>query len=168
MVVVHPSVLKDTLTGDNRVRGKFFQRSTAVLVTSDGTPLSGNYQDKRFPSNSSEIKFIRNEELMLLAAEAHAQLGNTSQAVEAINQVRTLAGVGTYTGATTTNDLINEILFQRRYSLWFEPWGHRWVDLRRYNRLNATEVDIESDRGSIFTQLPRPQAEINWDLYVGN
>jgi hypothetical protein len=168
MVVVHPSVLKDTLTGDNRVRNKFFQRSTAVLVTSDGTPLSGNFQDKRFPSNSSEIKFIRNEELMLLAAEAHAQLGNASQAVESIDKVRTLAGVGAYTGATTTDALINEILFQRRYSLWFEPWGHRWVDLRRYNRLNATEVDIASDRGSIFTQLARPQAEINWDLYVGN
>jgi hypothetical protein len=58
------------------------------------------------------------------------------------------------------------VLFQRRYSLWGEPWGHRWVDLRRYDRLNATNVDVSLDRGTIFKQLARPQAEINWDEYV--
>lgn len=167
MVVVHPSVLRDTLAGDMRVRTKFFQRTSAVLVTSDGTPLSGNYQDRRFAANTDQIRFIRNEELILLAAEAHAQLGNTAQAVAAINRIRTAANIGAYTGATTQTALINEILFQRRYSLWFEPWGHRWVDLRRYNRLNTANVDVSFDRGSVFVQLPRPQAEINWDLYVG-
>lgn len=167
MVVVHPSVLRDTLAGDTRVRTKFFQRTSAVLVTSDGTPLAGNYQDRRFVSNTDQIRFIRNEELVLLAAEAHAQLGNTAQSVAAINRIRTAASIGTYTGATTQPALVNEILFQRRYSLWFEPWGHRWVDLRRYNRLNTSEVDVSQDRGSIFVQLPRPQAEVNWDQYVG-
>ncbi|KAB7726112.1 RagB/SusD family nutrient uptake outer membrane protein [Rudanella paleaurantiibacter] len=166
MMVVHPSVLRDTLANDARVRAKFFRRTAPVSVTSDGTPLSGQYQDRRFPVNTSELKFFRNEELVLIVAEANAQLGNTQAALAAINRIRTAAGVGNYTGATTREALIDEILFQRRYSLWAEPWGHRWVDLRRYNRLNAQNVDVTLDRGSIFRQLARPQAEINWDEYV--
>jgi starch-binding outer membrane protein, SusD/RagB family len=166
MMVVHPSVLRDTLANDARVRAKFFRRNAPVSVTSDGTPLSGQYQDRRFALNTAEIKFMRNEELVLILAEANAQLGNTQAAVAAINRIRTAAGVGNYAGATTRDALINEILFQRRYSLWAEPWGHRWVDLRRYSRLNAQNVDVTLDRGSIFPQLARPQAEINWDEYV--
>ncbi len=166
MMVVHPSVLRDTLANDARVRAKFFRRTAPVAVTSDGTPLSGQYQDRRFPLNTNELKFLRNEELVLIVAEANAQLGNTQAAVGAINRIRTAAGVGNYAGATTRDALINEILFQRRYSLWAEPWGHRWVDLRRYNRLNAQNVDVTLDRGTIFQQLARPQAEINWDEYI--
>ncbi|WP_273213021.1 RagB/SusD family nutrient uptake outer membrane protein [Runella zeae] len=166
MMVVHPSVLRDTIAGDARVRNKFFRRTVPVSVTSDGTPLSGQYQDRRFASNTSEVKFLRNEELVLIAAEANAQLGNTQAALAAINRIRTAAGIGNYAGATTKEALIDEILFQRRYSLWAEPWGHRWVDLRRYDRLNAQNVDISLDRGTIFKQLARPQAEINWDEYV--
>ncbi len=166
MMVVHPSVLRDTIAGDARVRNKFFRRTVPVSVTSDGTPLSGQYQDRRFASNTSEVKFLRNEELVLIAAEANAQLGNTQAALAAINRIRTAAGIGNYAGATTKEALIDEILFQRRYSLWAEPWGHRWVDLRRYDRLNAQNVDISLDRGTIFRQLARPQAEVNWDEYV--
>lgn len=166
MMVVHPSVLRDTISGDARVRAKFFRRNAAVSVTSDGTPLAGLFQDRRYPLNTSEIKFFRNEELVLIAAEANAQLGNTAAAVAAINRIRTAAGIGNYTGATTRDALINEILFQRRFSLWAEPWGHRWVDLRRYDRLNAQNVDVSFDRGTIFKQMARPQAEINWDEYV--
>lgn len=166
MMVVHPSVLRDTIAGDARVRNKFFLRTAPVSVTSDGTPLSGQYQDRRFASNTNEVKFLRNEELVLIAAEANAQLGNTQAALAAINRIRTAAGIGNYAGATTKEALIDEILFQRRYSLWAEPWGHRWVDLRRYDRLNAQNVDISLDRGTIFKQLARPQAEINWDEYV--
>ncbi len=166
MMVVHPSVLRDTIAGDARVRAKFFRRTSPVSVTSDGTPLAGLYQDNRFALNTSEIKFFRNEELVLIAAEANAQLNKTQEAVAAINRIRTAAGIGNYTGSTTKDALINEILFQRRYSLWAEPWGHRWIDLRRYNLLNAQNVDVTLDRGTIFKQLARPQAEINWDEYV--
>lgn len=165
MIVAHPSIITNALPGDLRVQNKLLRRNTPIVVTTDGIPLSGEYQDKRFPSNTSPLKFIRNEELVLIYAEANAQLGNTAEAVNAINRIRTAAGLPAYTGATTQAALITEILFQRRYSLWCEPWGHRWIDARRYNRLNEIPTDI--DRGTVFTQLERPQAEINWDLFKG-
>jgi len=54
-------------------------------------------------------------------------------------------------------------LFQRRYSLWFEPGAHRWVDLRRYNRLS--EIPVAQDSGAVFTQLAIPDNELNWDKF---
>jgi hypothetical protein len=163
IVVVHPSVLADATPGDTRVTRKFLQRTTPVLVTTDATPLSGTHQDARWASNTSPIPFIRNEELILLKAEAHANLNQPNEAVAAINIIRTAAGIGNYTGATTTQALINEILYQRRYSLWAEPWGHRWIDARRYDKLS--EIPTSFDKGTIFKQFPHPQAEVNWDLY---
>jgi hypothetical protein len=93
-------------------------------------------------------------------------LNQTTDAVDAINIIRNAAGIGAYSGATTHDALINEILYQRRYSLWAEPWGHRWIDARRYGKLN--EIPTSFDGGAIFTQFPHPQSELNWDSYIGN
>lgn len=165
IIVVHPSMIDDATPGDSRVSRKFFKRNIPVVVTTDATPLSALYQDARWTTNTAPIPFIRNEELILLKAEAHANLGQATEAVNAINIIRNAAAIGNYTGATTKDALINEILYQRRYSLWAEPWGHRWIDARRYNKLN--EIPTSYDKGTIFKQFPHPQAEVNWDIYVG-
>lgn len=166
IIVVHPSMIDDALPGDQRVQKKFFKRTTPVVVTTDATPLSGSHQDARWATNTTPIPFIRNEELILLKAEAHANLNQPDDAISAINIIRKSAGLADYSGAKTTTALINEILFQRRYSLWAEPWGHRWIDARRYDRLD--QIPTSYDKGSIFKQFPHPQAEINWDKYAGN
>ena len=54
--------------------------------------------------------------------------------------------------------LLDELLQQRRYSLFYE--GHRWLDLRRYGRLSQLPLDVPSQ--SIFEAMPRPLAETNW------
>lgn len=166
IIVVHPSMIDDATPGDLRVENKFFERTTPVTITTDATPLVGTHQDKRWASNTAAIPFIRNEELILIKAEAHAQLDQTALAVEAIDVIREAADIGVYTGGTTKAELIDEILYQRRYSLWAEPWGHRWIDARRYDKLD--EIPTSYDLGTIFTQFPVPQAELNWDDYVGN
>lgn len=166
IIVVHPSVIDDATPGDKRVTDKFHLRTTPVTVTTDVGALVGTHQDKRWANNTTAIPFIRNEELILLKAEAHANLNQTTEAVDAIDVIREAAQIGVYTGATDQASLINEILYQRRYSLWAEPWGHRWIDARRYNKLN--EIPTSYDQGTIFTQFPRPQADLSWDLYTGN
>lgn len=166
IIVVHPSFLTDTTAGDRRVRTKFLKRTIPVTVTTDAGALVGTHQDARWASNTSSIPIIRNEELILLKAEAHANLNQVAEAVEAINIIRNAAGIGPYTGGTSQAQLIDEILYQRRYSLWAEPWGHRWIDARRYGKLD--EIPTNFDAGTIFTQFPHPQAELSWDDYKGN
>jgi len=164
MIVVHPSVLRDTTPGDLRVAAKFFARTAPITVSTDAGTLSGFYQDNRFPNNTSFVPFLKNEELILIKAEAHANLNQFTEARDAINIIRNAAAIGVYSGALTQPALINEMLYQRRYSLWAEPWGHRWIDVRRYDRLN--DIDVSFDKGTRFRQFPRPQSDINWDLYI--
>jgi len=166
ILIVHPDLIEDALMGDARVANKFARRTAnpaqyATLRRADGTLILGEWQDKRWATNISPFTFIRNEELILIYAEAQARLNNTAEATRAINVVRNTWGLANYTGATTTDALIDEILFQRRYSLWAEG-GHRWIDLRRTNRLNNSFIDLR-DQGNIFTQVDRPTAETNWD-----
>lgn len=156
ILMVHPDVIEDTLAGDERVDRKFFRRNEPI--SNADIPVNAFYQDDRWASNSDEIPFIRNEELILIYAEAHAQLGNAAESVEAINIIRNTWGLSDYTGPTDTTSLIDEILFQRRYSLWLE--GHRWIDARRYGRLDELPTNLG---GRIFTQLARPLSEINWE-----
>jgi hypothetical protein len=44
--------------------------------------------------------------------------------------------------------------------------GHRWIDARRYDRLD--EIPTSYDNGAIFEQFPHPQSDLNWDSYTGN
>ncbi|MEO0876402.1 MAG: RagB/SusD family nutrient uptake outer membrane protein, partial [Bacteroidota bacterium] len=153
---------EDALPGDVRVATKFAERvnnpitdaSLNDVATDD--PIVGAYQDARWTSNISPIPMIRNEELILIYAEAQARQGG--DAVSAINTIRNIWEVGDYTGGTSTDELIDEILFQRRYSLWLE--GHHWVDMRRLGRLN--EIDTR-EGGTIYTQVERRVSEIAWD-----
>ena len=88
---------------------------------------------------SSPIAIMRNEELILLRAEANLGAGNVDAALTDINFIRTTSGglpaiaLATWQGMTPTERL-DELLYNKRYSLMWEG-GHRWVDMRRYGRL---------------------------------
>lgn len=171
---VSPSTLRDTTAGDKRVQDKFLKMSTSFTVSTTHVTLTGEYQDKRYPSNTLPVTFLKNEELILIKAEVEAQLDNPTGAVDAINVVRNAAGIGNYAGATDKNSLLKEVLYQRRYSLWAEPWGHRWIDVRRYTGPGllfsnmSEEIDVSFDQGTVYTQFPYPQSEVNWELYKNN
>lgn len=158
IMVVHPSMIEDAEAGDLRVENKFFQRTTPV--SNSNVPEDAEYQDARFSSNTSPIPYLRNEELILIYAEALVQRGQGSDladAQDAINLVRDTWNLPSVT-LTTSDELIDQILFERRYSLWAEG-GHRWIDARRYDRLN----EIPNRYGRVFTQLARLTSETNWE-----
>jgi hypothetical protein len=79
-------------------------------------------------------------------------------AVLAINRIRNAAGLPDYTGSMTNPDeLLDEVLKQRRYSLLAE--GHRWIDLRRTNRLNASNIPLDRVGDNIISAFPTPFSE---------
>ena len=47
------------------------------------------------------------------------------------------------------------MLNQRRYSLFFE--GHRWVDMRRYDKLSSLPIDRAGD--DVWSAMPIPSTE---------
>ena len=103
--------------------------------------------------------------MILIYAEAKIQRNTGTDlvdAVAALNTIRTIWGLPVYSGAVTQAALIDEMLNQRRYSLWGE--GHRWVDMRRYGRLD--QIDTSLDGGRVPTQVARPQGETDWEEYA--
>jgi hypothetical protein len=148
--VAHPSFITDAAAGDTRLN-KTVARPASI--TFDG--LTGTHDVNVYPTRDSPVPIIRNEELVLIYAEAKAKTGASADAVAAINKVRTAAGLGNYTGATTEAALIDEILNQRRYALFGE--GHRWIDLRRFGRLATLPLDRAGDK--VHVQFPKPVGE---------
>jgi hypothetical protein len=110
----------------------------------------------RYASNNADVPIIRNEELILLRAEAQLALGNRSEAINDLNYVRVNAGGLAPLPPDYAGDLVDEVLYNRRYSLFFE-YGHRWVDMRRYGRLDQLEKMLPTHR--IFALAPLPQLE---------
>jgi hypothetical protein len=127
-----------------------------VLLATQG--ISSNVRPTVYPSNVTPVPVIRNEELVLLRAEAHIGLGNRAAAISDINFVRTNAGGLAPLPADFAGDLVTEVLYERRYSLFFE-YGHRWVDARRYNRLGELRKQLPSHR--VFPLVPIPVDECN-------
>jgi hypothetical protein len=151
--VAQPLFVPQADLGDTRLN-KVSLRTTPT--TQDG--LTSAYDFYVYKTNTDPFPVIRNEELLLIYAEAKAQLGgaaNLNDAVTAINKIRNAAGLANYGGAVTQTALIDEMLKQRRYSLYGE--GHRWIDMRRYNRLNTLPIDRAGD--DVWVEFPRPANE---------
>ena len=94
---------------------------------------------------SASVPIIRNEELMLIRAEALLATGDKAGALAIINSIRVNAGglaPTTLTTASSDAAILDELLVQKRYSLLLE--GRRWFDMRRYNRLNTLPLDAPS------------------------
>ena len=155
--MIHDSWVEDAEAGDSRVAekaGLFSPEGVPSTVTFDG--LSADYQITVYDSNVDPVYLIRNEELILIYAEAQIN-NNPNESVAAINVVRNAAGIGDYSGETDATSLIEEILKQRRYSLLAE--GHRWIDLRRLDRLNTTYVPLDRPTDNIINSFPTPFTE---------
>lgn len=149
-IIVHNSWINDAEAGDTRVTEKTSVRSNPT--SQDG--LNGTNQTALYASNVSPIDIIRNEELILVYAEASIPT-SLDDAIDALNVVRNAASLPDYSGAETAMAVTNEMLNQRRYSLWCE--NHRMFDLRRYNMSSMLPIDRAGDQ--IFNVLPVPLTE---------
>jgi hypothetical protein len=153
MIVVHDRFIDNAEEGDLRIVRKMAVRENAA--SQDG--LNGEYETALYPSPTSPIDIIRNEELVLISAEAKLRSGDIPGAIADLDIIRDYAGLDPYTGAATEAAVTDELLTQRQYSLWCE--GHAMVDLRRYGRLNANNLPIDRSGDQVFTEFPVPLTE---------
>ena len=145
----HPTFETDAEAGDNRYSSKVEKRNTTTfdsLVSDLAVTVSASSVD-HFP-------MIRNEELLLLRAEANIQLGDLAAAESDINIIRAAAGLSSVV-LSSVDSAIDQMLHERRYSLFME--GHRWIDLRRYGRLGSLPIDRAGD--TVIERMPIPADE---------
>ena len=154
-VRAHPSVLSGAETGPNGIDARYTAKvATTTSISDQG--VSSNLGFIVFPTNTSPMAIIRNEELILLRAQANHGLGNLAAASRDVNFVRVRSGnLGPKTHATL-DDLLNDLLYNKRYSLLYET-GSRWVDMRFYNRLSQLPKDLPTHK--VHANYPVPSNE---------
>ncbi len=143
----HPTYETDAEAGDARYSGKIFKRAAPLQQSG----LSSDLAVTVASGNTAPYPIIRNEELILLRAEANIALGNLSSAESDINLVRDAAGLGSVS-LTSGTQALDQVLHEKRYSLFSE--GHRWIDMRRYGRLGQLPLDRPGD--VVLEMLPIP------------
>ncbi|HUQ66309.1 MAG TPA: RagB/SusD family nutrient uptake outer membrane protein [Flavitalea sp.] len=148
--LAHSSYAADIEANDDRIN-----KATLRAAVASYQGLSSDRDVWVYTSSTAPVPIIRNEELILIYAEANIQSDNLAEGEKAINVIRNGHGLPDYSGAVTKPALITEMLNQRRYSLFYE--GHRWVDLRRYGRLDELPVDRPND--DIWQEFPLPVTE---------
>jgi hypothetical protein len=128
-------------------------------LTSSLKPVMYNVPGTLAPDLGADIPVIKNEELILLRAEARWFTGDKQGALGDIDLIRINSGGLPPTALTTGSSdaaFITELVYNRLYSLLWEQ-GVRWTDARRFNITSALPVDRPGDQ--IFPSMPVPQDE---------
>ena len=150
--LAHPKFITDMAAGDDRAA-----KATIRTAAASNAGLSSNWDVWVYTSSTAPIPIIRNEELVLIYAEVKINQNSFPDAIVALNRIRSVHNLAPYAGASTAAALTNEMLNQRRYSLFYE--GHRWIDMRRYNKLAELPIDRPGD--DVWSAMPIPQTEGN-------
>jgi hypothetical protein len=155
----HPSITTGAQKRADGTPDLRLQRKTAPGTVRSLQGVTGTTKFTIYASQNDPTPILKNEELILLRAEANYQLGNTTAALADINFIRVNSGGLAPVTAATVGDMVTEILYNRTYSLLFEQ-GTRWVDARRYNRLaQLPKVNTGSIGELIFPWVMFPDAE---------
>ena len=154
--VAYPDFIEDPSIpsfepGDTRLNKVVARSNFPVQLELAG--MAGAYDVWIYQSSTDPVGIIRNEELLLLYAEAN-MVSNPGEAEAAVDAVRAAAGLGVIGAGNVDED---QIIYERRYSLFAE--GHRWIDMRRFDRLDEINQDYDRAGDVIPVQFPIPQNE---------
>jgi len=161
-IFVHPSIATDVMSNGTTKDRRFTAKVAMVAKGGSGKGLASNLVFTIYTSPDSPVPVIDNEELILLRAEAKFFTSDVPGAVADLNIVRTVAGgLPAITGTPAEDAFVTALLYEREFSLLFE--GHRWVDVRRFDRLDTLPIDMPTDLPAhkLNRRYPIPLAECN-------
>lgn len=142
-------------TKDLRVQRKVVKMDAPFSLPSFGITTNYQYRITAERQVSAPLPEMRNEELILLRAEANVGLANYPAAIKDINTVRVKSGGLEPIPDPYPGDILSALLYEKRYSLLWE--GHRWLDLLHYDRL--AELPKAAPNHKIFDANPYSEDE---------
>jgi hypothetical protein len=159
-IYAHASIETDAQSTPGGVIDDRYTRKVVRLASPVTPPQNLNipatHRFTIYPTTSSPAPIIRNEELMLLRAEANIFTNNFAAAMQDINNIRSVSGGGLAPVAFATQAAgLTALLYEKRYSLLFE--GQRWNDHRRFGLLGLLPIDQPGQ--FVAKVMPIPQAE---------
>ena len=101
---------------------------------------------------------LRLGELYLIRAEARMQSGDLDGAMADLNKIRGRAGLSDLEGLDRMS-LEVALLQERRYEL-FTEFGHRWFDLKRFQKAGEVLGPLKPNWREYHLLFPIPQSEL--------
>ena len=136
-LLAHPSLETDAqLQAGGAPDQRFLNKTTLLSSAHTSSGLSSNRALNVYAGPSAPVPIIRNEELILLRAEANIGINNLAGAIPDINTARAAGGLTPLVAFASHDEALAELLYNKRYSLLFEG-GHRWIDMRHYGLLTS-------------------------------
>ena len=153
-----PTLRDSVRVGDTR-GSKIVNRTATLAGQGLSTAITYSGAVPTAANQARPIAILRDEELVLLRAQAYVEAGNFAAASADLNSVRTSYGLPPVV-LTNRTQAINEILYDKRFSLLFEG-PQRLVDLRAYSRLNSTYYApvFAADPYNKAFPIPKPEAD---------
>jgi hypothetical protein len=102
---------------------------------------------------------LRLAEQYLIRAEARLQKNDLAGAVSDLNVLKTRAGISLLPANASAAQLTTEIEKERQLEL-FAEWGHRWFDLKRWNKADAVLGALKATWQPTDALLPIPEDEL--------
>jgi len=148
---LYPELIASFETGDKRLKDW-------IGVDSSGTtpvyyPLKYKVRVSTEVTENSTV--LRLAEQYLIRAEANAELGKMSAAIEDLNVIRRRAGIEELSSSLDKAAVLKQVAMERRQEL-FTEWGHRWLDLIRTEKAAAVLQPLKPDWQNTDTLYPIP------------
>lgn len=126
------------------------------------------YKLKTATAGNEYNVMLRYAELWLNKAEDELNLGNNTEALNALNVIRQKNGLQPFTN-TNTSDLLNEILDERKKEFFGES-AMRWFDLKRMGIATSVLSSIKSawTADDVWMPIPYNQIILNSNLTQNN
>ncbi|MCW3162144.1 RagB/SusD family nutrient uptake outer membrane protein [Chryseobacterium oryctis] len=117
------------------------------------------YAKFKFKANLiADIVYMRAAEMYLIEAEAEARLGNTSNAVAVLNQLKSARNANVYAGSLAQDAVIKEVLIERRKELFGE--GFSLSDIIRTQGKVERKPFTNPDGTAIQVQITTPNGTV--------
>lgn len=166
------SLLYD-LIPETDVRSKVFDPTGEHPNLPAGIEISSAHQ--RFPYTSQkflsyatgdsrgDVPYMRSAEMYLIEAEAKARAGMDTDAAATLFELAENRDPAYVLSTNTGQDLIDEILLQRRWELWGE--GFRFTDLKRLNMgLDRTGANHNAPLLGNLLEVPAGDPRWQWQI----
>lgn len=161
------------MISDTDVRKTLWDPTGQHLNLPEGVSLLSNH--KRFPytnqkfiavSNGDsrvDIPMMRSAEMYLIEAEAMARSGQGGLAAQSLYDMAITRDDAYVLSISTGQNLIDEIMVQRRVELWGE--GFRWYDLKRLDQaLDRTGSNQSSTYTNSVLEIPAGDNRWTWPI----
>lgn len=132
------------------------------LFSWDGNPGREGllrYAKFKFKANLiADIVYMRAAEMYLIEAEAEARNGNMTNAVTVLNQLKAARNANAYNGSPAQNDVIKEVLIERRKELFGE--GFALSDIIRTQGTVVRKPYTDATGQAIKVQVTTPDGTV--------